>query len=201
MNRGTIERVREAPIELVLNARGFRFQRNRWLCHAHDDRRPSATVHNNRLHCWVCDRWWSNIDLIQELDGASLSGAVRSLAELYGIAIDADPELTTAERKNRAEERRRELIDRQDALCWGFALIALSDETLEELSPTHPDRSTVTAMTTLCRHSSATLLVAEYRAWRDAHPTLSKAMAFAGEMYDRRTQVLLAEFVAAEAWV
>lgn len=97
-----IKRIRALAIEILLEAYGFRRNRNRWACIFHDDRRPSCTVRNNRLHCWVCNRWWSSIDLVMELDGLDLKGAVRLLADFYGIPIQDRP-LSREERCRHAQ--------------------------------------------------------------------------------------------------
>jgi len=81
----TIHRIREAPIEELLKARGFRQQGKAWDCHSHDDKRPSCTIWKNRLKCWVCNREWSNLDLVMELDACTLPEALRKLAAFYGI--------------------------------------------------------------------------------------------------------------------
>jgi hypothetical protein len=93
-----LDQIRTAPIESLLMARGFRRDRQRWACHAHKDKRPSCTVRDNRLHCWTCNKWWSNLDLVMELDGVDLRTAARHLAQLHGIPFDDRP-LTQAERR------------------------------------------------------------------------------------------------------
>jgi hypothetical protein len=221
LTRATIERVREAPIEPLLDARGFRRERHRLACHAHPDQDPSATVHNNRLHCWVCERWWSNIDLVQELDGVNLATAVKSLADFYGIQVEEQQEFTPAERTARANERaRNKLADAREARSWSLALIALADESLDQLGPCDPERLNLHGITAAYLNSPGPefvlprdnppnplipskyfdpptpALLGQYRAWRDAHPLLTEAMVAAGREYDRRTQCLLARFVA-----
>lgn len=101
----TIRRIREAPIERLLAAYNFRRERNRWACHAHNDDHPSCTIRHNRLRCWVCDRTWSNIDLVMELAGITLSEAMTALGTLYGIPTTQLP----------PEERERYLLATEGA--------------------------------------------------------------------------------------
>lgn len=97
-----LDQIRNAPIERLLEARGFRRERHRWNCHAHDDTRPSCTIRGNRLHCWTCNRWWSNLDLVMELDGVDLRNAAHQVAQFHGIPFDDRP-LTAAERRAYAQ--------------------------------------------------------------------------------------------------
>ncbi len=48
-------------------------------CPFHEDNHPSASVRNNKLHCFVCNRTWDTIDFWMEINGRSFSEAVRSL--------------------------------------------------------------------------------------------------------------------------
>jgi len=98
--------IRSAPIEPLLQSRGFRSQYNRWACHAHDDRRPSCTIRGNRLKCWVCAKSWANLDLVVELDGIDLRSAALHLAAFYGLPLEDRP-LTPAERIVYAQRARR----------------------------------------------------------------------------------------------
>jgi CHC2-type zinc finger protein len=100
----TIRLIHMAPIEVFLQARGFRRERNRWACRFHEDRHPSCTVRSNRLRCWVCNCWWSAIDLVMKMDGLDLKVAVRQLADFYGVEAKDRP-WTPAERRRYARAK------------------------------------------------------------------------------------------------
>jgi hypothetical protein len=104
MTATELDGIRAAPIADFLKDRGFRREKNRYACHAHDDKRPSCTIRNNRLRCWVCDRWWSSIDLAMELDGTDFRGAVHTVAKFYGIPLE-NRAFTPEERRRYAQQR------------------------------------------------------------------------------------------------
>ncbi len=118
-----IERIREAPIQQVLEAYGFRHERNRWACKFHDDKRPSCTVWKNRLLCWVCNRKWSNIDLTVELENVTVGEAVKRLSALYGIS-DAPLSLEDRRRYAQAKAQAPDLARRLADFARGLEIIA-----------------------------------------------------------------------------
>jgi DNA primase len=188
--------VRRAPIRIVLAARGVKRERDRWTCVFHEDHRPSATVWNNRLHCWSCGRWASTIDIVMHLDHVDLGTAVRRIAELNCIPLqDSFP----SERKTGVDARQRsaEAADLRAAQHWRIVAIALAEQTLEELSPCSLDRMAPTSLLRTLR-SDADILQ-EFRARRLADRGLTAAMVQAGSRQEERVQVLLARFLIAEA--
>ena len=69
-----IRQAKEHPFEELLPV-----VRGKVSCPFHDDKTPSASVKNNKLHCFVCNRTWDTIDFWMELNGRSFSESVRSL--------------------------------------------------------------------------------------------------------------------------
>ena len=53
--------------------------RGKVCCPFHEDKNPSASIKNNKLHCFVCNKTWDTIDFWMEKNGGSFSDAVRSL--------------------------------------------------------------------------------------------------------------------------
>ncbi len=97
-----IDRIRQLPIENVLALLGVRRWGRAWYCPFHEDRRPSAGVKHNKLRCFACsDRSWSTIDLVMKSVGLDFVGAVRWLADHFGVSIP-DHQLSRAERQDLA---------------------------------------------------------------------------------------------------
>jgi len=71
-----IEAARAFPIEDLLE----NIHRNRVRCPFHDDTNPSASIKNNKVHCFVCNKTWNPIDLVMQRDGLSFINAVRRLS-------------------------------------------------------------------------------------------------------------------------
>ena len=71
-----IEQARNYPIEDLL---GIELGR-RILCPFHDDHHPSASVKNNKLRCFTCNKTWNSIDYLMEHDGLSFIDAVKRLS-------------------------------------------------------------------------------------------------------------------------
>ena len=69
-----VRRAKEHPFEELLPV-----VRGKVACPFHDDTHPSASVKNNKLHCFVCNKTWDAIDFWMELNGRSFAEAVRSL--------------------------------------------------------------------------------------------------------------------------
>lgn len=71
-----IERARSYPMEELLGVESGR----RILCPFHDDHHPSASIKNNKLRCFVCNKTWNPIDYVMEKNGLSFPDAVRRLS-------------------------------------------------------------------------------------------------------------------------
>lgn len=48
-------------------------------CFNHEDRHPSMSIKNNKAHCFVCDKTWDAISVIQEVKNLTFPEAVRAL--------------------------------------------------------------------------------------------------------------------------
>ncbi len=70
-----IRRAREYPFEELLPM----VKRGSYYCPFHEDHHPSASVKDNKLHCFVCNKTWSTIDFWMEKNGRTFTEAVRSL--------------------------------------------------------------------------------------------------------------------------
>lgn len=127
-----LQRVREGPIKLVLEMYGFRRDRNRWACHVHDDKRPSCTISGNRLRCWVCDKTWSNLDLVMDRDGVGVVEASKRLAELYGMPSST---MSDVERKAYAAEREARAAEARKAEWFRRGMRILVDRRLRDAGP------------------------------------------------------------------
>lgn len=64
------------------------------LCPIHSERTPSFNIKavENRYHCFGCGSSGDIINLVQELDQLSFSGAIEEIAEYAGIVIKKDEE-------------------------------------------------------------------------------------------------------------
>jgi len=73
-----IETARSYPIEELLGVER-RNGKGNILCPFHDDKRPSASIRNNRLHCFACNKTWGPIDVVMEKEGLEFVEAVKRL--------------------------------------------------------------------------------------------------------------------------
>jgi hypothetical protein len=48
-------------------------------CPFHDDNHPSASIRNNRLHCFACNRTWDSIDFVMEKENLTFTEAIERL--------------------------------------------------------------------------------------------------------------------------
>ena len=71
-----IQRAREQPIEELLPHPVKKKMTN---CFNHQDKHPSMGIKNNKAHCFVCDKTWDTIAVVQEIKGFVFSDAVRFL--------------------------------------------------------------------------------------------------------------------------
>ena len=71
-----IQRARDYPIEKLVDVgRGGRVR-----CLFHEDKNPSASIKNNKIHCFVCNKTWNGIDFVMEHDCLTFIDAVKLLA-------------------------------------------------------------------------------------------------------------------------
>lgn len=70
-----IERAREYPIKELLNIE----KRGNISCPFHDDKHPSASIKDNKLHCFTCGETWGSIDVVMKRDNMGFMEAVKFL--------------------------------------------------------------------------------------------------------------------------
>ena len=51
-------------------------------CFNHEDKHPSMSIKNNKVHCFVCDKTWDTIAAVQEVKGLTFPEAVRVITNL-----------------------------------------------------------------------------------------------------------------------
>lgn len=88
LDRLTLQRLRDLPIEQVAERVGLRVERHKSLCPFHDDHRPSLTFHarSNTFRCFSCGARGGPIDLVMRRLGMSFPEACRWLDG--GVRID-----------------------------------------------------------------------------------------------------------------
>lgn len=91
LDRLTLQRLRDLPIEQVAERVGLHVDRHKSLCPFHDDHRPSLTFHarSNTFRCFSCGAQGGPIDLVMRRLGMSFPEACRWLDG--GVRIDPLP--------------------------------------------------------------------------------------------------------------
>ena len=91
LDRLTLQRLRDLPIEQVAKRVGLHVVRHKSLCPFHDDHRPSLTFHarSNTFRCFSCGAQGGPIDLVMRRLGMSFPEACRWLDG--GVTIDPLP--------------------------------------------------------------------------------------------------------------
>lgn len=91
LDRLTLQRLRDLPIEQVAERVGLRVERHKSLCPFHDDHRPSLTFHarSNTFRCFSCGARGGPIDLVMRRLGMSFPEACQWLDG--GVRIDPLP--------------------------------------------------------------------------------------------------------------
>ena len=81
LDRLTLQRLRDLPIEQVAERVGLHVERHKSLCPFHDDHRPSLTYHarSNTFRCFSCGARGGPIDLVMGRLGMSFPEACRWL--------------------------------------------------------------------------------------------------------------------------
>ncbi len=140
----TIDRVRRETKVVELIGETVRLQRRgrsfTGLCPFHKEKTPSFHVNAERgfYHCFGCHASGDAIKFVQETEGLDFVEAVRALAERAGIDVIENE--SDAERKQQAEQRRRqqELYDIGDRAAEYFERMLrehpLSDHARAELA-------------------------------------------------------------------
>ena len=70
-----IEKARQYPIQSILGIK----RKGNISCPFHNDKHPSASIKNNKLHCFTCNQTWDTIDIIQKKEGLGFIEAVKYL--------------------------------------------------------------------------------------------------------------------------
>jgi len=118
------------------------------------------------------------------------------LAELRRRGLLPQPErreLTPAERRAAAEQRRRDERDLEAARYFRLAAELLADELLETLPVADLSRGPLTAMKAAMR--TETGLLAEYRDWCEREPELTAALVAAGRNRGARLEMMLRHYL------
>ena len=91
LDRLTLQRLRDLPIEQVAERVGLHVERHKTLCPFHDDHRPSLTflARSNTFRCFSCGAQGGPIDLVMRRLGMSFPEACRWLDG--GVTIDPLP--------------------------------------------------------------------------------------------------------------
>lgn len=91
LDRLTLQRLRDLPIEQVAERVGLHVERHKSLCPFHDDHRPSLTFHarSNTFRCFSCGARGGPIDLVMRRLGMSFPQACQWLDG--GVRIDPLP--------------------------------------------------------------------------------------------------------------
>lgn len=88
------------------------------LCPFHNDKRPSAKLYPERLHCFVCNQSWDAVSLIAQLHGLTPLDAARRLSDNFNLDLFPDRPLTLQERRRIAEQARKREADKALTLAF-----------------------------------------------------------------------------------
>jgi hypothetical protein len=75
-----VEHARNYPIHVLL---GVELSK-RVRCPFHDDHHPSASIKNNKLHCWVCNKTWDGISYVMETKEVNFIEAIKYINGIEG---------------------------------------------------------------------------------------------------------------------
>lgn len=81
--------------------------RGRGLCPFHDDKRPSASVKNNRFHCYVCNLHLDIFDFVMQITGCDFKTAMETLNSVFGLGLDMKKPIASDEMRRIKTERQR----------------------------------------------------------------------------------------------
>lgn len=90
LDRFTIQKLRDLPIEGVAERLGLQVKRHKCLCPFHDDSHPSLmfNTHKNTFRCYVCGTHGTTIDLVMKHLGKSFLDACHWLAHEENIVTE-----------------------------------------------------------------------------------------------------------------
>lgn len=94
MDKHELQKLRDLPIEGVAERLGIRVSRGRFLCPAHADHTPSASISRTRnaWRCWSCGAGGNAIDLAMHVLHQGFREACEWLANEHNIIINNDHE-------------------------------------------------------------------------------------------------------------
>ena len=80
---------RQVPMDSVLSRLNIKRAGKRYHCPFHDDKHPSAGIFlkMNLLHCFVCNKSWSTIDLVMQLLGGEVYDAITWIGEAFCLPM------------------------------------------------------------------------------------------------------------------
>lgn len=106
---------------------------NIYRCMFHNDSNPSANViqhgkNHNKFHCFTCNRSWSPVDFVCEIEGCGEKKAIAILDEMFKLKLGCglsnddiirlrlERELKLREKRQRKEKVRKQLIEIADEM-------------------------------------------------------------------------------------
>jgi hypothetical protein len=153
-----------------------------WVCRcpAHEDHSPSLSIRETAgkllVHCHA---------------GCYQENVIEAL-RLLGLWPESN--LSPAQRRDFARQRRLDEADVEMARTFGDAAAILAEERLESLALADPQRRPLTRLLAMLRTDSGTL--AEYREWIMMYPSLACALVAAGRKRRERLEMLLTNYLA-----
>jgi CHC2 zinc finger len=186
-DRDAIKAPAEADFLNLFEEHGGRRRGKVLHCLFHEDRNPSASIHNGRFRCFTCNLSLDVFGFIEKAQGTDFRGALSYLADRYGVPLN-NRVLTDSEKREYAEAQRI----REEAAYFADAAALMAEWALEELPPEDPERAGHTALIVALRVSPES----EYRTWLTRDPQKAAGLVHAGRERERRLQVALAEWIA-----
>jgi CHC2 zinc finger len=188
-DRDVIKARAEADFLNLFEEQGGRRRGKALYCLFHEDRNPSASIHRGRFHCFSCNLSLDPFGFIEKAQGTDFRGALSYLADRYGVSLN-NRVLTHSEKREYADDQRI----REEVVYFADAAALMAEWAIEELPDNHAERFGLTNLLAALRVSPE----AEYRAWLTRDPQMAAALVEAGRGRERRLQVALAHWIAAE---
>jgi CHC2 zinc finger len=186
-DRDAIKARAEADFLNLFEAHGGRSRGRALYCPFHEDKNPSASIHNGRFRCFGCNLSLDVFGFIEKAQSTDFRGAMSYLADRYGVPLN-NRVLSDAGKREYAEAQRI----RAAAPYFADAAALMAAEAIEMLFPTDPERAGHTALLAALRVSPEN----EYCAWLTSDPQMAAALVQAGRERERRLQVALAAWIA-----
>ena len=101
------------PIEQVLSSYGMQLHGKRCKCPVHHGEHLSASVYNNKLHCFKCNQSWDAVALVAELDKLSPVDAAKQINDQYFLGLTIG-RAATPEERSRQQEAAAQRRERQE---------------------------------------------------------------------------------------